>query len=197
MAAMQFFVMDELTGQQTGPFSLHQIQEQILTRKLKKNDFVRRADSPNWGKASVILAQVFDNVEQHKKDRKQQIKTDKAAKKQQEAQARAAEKRDRQDQQQRPTVAVQNSNEIQPTRLPTNQISNNSQGVTRATRLLYRIANVSGLGLMVIGFSIIGVVFYIFLNAFLIAPAISAADGIMKDNRKTAALAKFPKKCLK
>ncbi len=96
MAAMQFFVMDELTGQQTGPFSLHQIQEQILTRKLKKNDFVRRADSPNWGKASVILAQVFDNVEQHKKDKKQQLKADKVAKKQQEANSRSNEKKERQ-----------------------------------------------------------------------------------------------------
>ena len=74
MAAMQFFVMDELTGQQTGPYSLHQIQELILNRKLKKNDFVRRADSPNWGKASVILGQVFDNVERHKKRQETTIK---------------------------------------------------------------------------------------------------------------------------
>ena len=59
MPAMQFFVMDELTGQQTGPYSLMQIQEQISSRQLKKKDFVRRADSTQWGKASVILGQVF------------------------------------------------------------------------------------------------------------------------------------------
>ena len=106
MAAMQFFVMDELTGQQTGPYSLQQIQEQILNRKLKKNDFVRRADSPNWGKASVILGQVFDNVERHKKDKKQQLKTDKAARKQKKPQANTAETKERQFQGAVPQVRV-------------------------------------------------------------------------------------------
>ncbi|MCH2183466.1 MAG: DUF4339 domain-containing protein [Mariniblastus sp.] len=70
MPAMQFFVMDELTGQQSGPYSLQQIQEQIRNRKLKKKDFVRRADSAQWGKASVILAQVFERVEQQKQEKK-------------------------------------------------------------------------------------------------------------------------------
>lgn len=74
MPAMQFFVMDELTGQQTGPYSLQQIQDQIRSRQLKKKDFVRRADSAQWGKASVILSQVFDSVERQKKEQKNQKK---------------------------------------------------------------------------------------------------------------------------
>lgn len=74
MPTLQFFVMDELTGQQTGPYSLSQIQDQIRSRQLKKKDFVRRADSAQWGKASVILSQVFDNVERQKKEQKNQKK---------------------------------------------------------------------------------------------------------------------------
>lgn len=83
MADAMIFVMDELAGQEHGPYSLAEIQTQIYQKKLKKKHLVRKSDYSQWFKAEDLLGKVFDAVDQTKSNEKQQAKDDKEKKKQQ------------------------------------------------------------------------------------------------------------------
>jgi len=82
MAEAMIFVMDELAGQEHGPYSLAEIQIQIYQKKLKKKHLVRKSDYSQWFKAEDLLGKVFDAVDQTKSNEKQQAKDDKEKKKQ-------------------------------------------------------------------------------------------------------------------
>ena len=83
MAEAMIFVMDELAGQEHGPYSLAEIQTQIYQKKLKKKHLIRKSDYSQWFKAEDLLGKVFDAVDQTKSNEKQQAKDDKEKKKQQ------------------------------------------------------------------------------------------------------------------
>ena len=72
MAETLFFIMDELSGKEHGPYALAQIQPMIYDRKLKKNHLVRKADYPKWFKAGELLTKLFAAVEQDKIQAKQE-----------------------------------------------------------------------------------------------------------------------------
>lgn len=95
MSAMQFFVMDELTGQQTGPYTLQEVHSQIWDKKLKKNDFIRKGDSSQWSKAGDLLAKIFENVQTKKQQQKEHTKAQRAADKEQKSFEKMAEKREK------------------------------------------------------------------------------------------------------
>ena len=80
MADAMIFVMDELAGQEHGPYSLAEIQTQIYQKKLKKKHLVRKSDYSQWFKAEDLLGKVFDAVDQTKSNEKQQAKDDKEKK---------------------------------------------------------------------------------------------------------------------
>lgn len=95
MTGIQFFVMDEFTGQETGPFTFAEIQQMIQKHKLKKKDFVRRSDSPQWVKAGEMLVKVFDNIEVFEEQKKEQLKKKKTEVKLHRISERQAQKKQR------------------------------------------------------------------------------------------------------
>jgi hypothetical protein len=73
--------MDEFTGQESGPFTFAEIQQMIQKHKLKKKDFVRRADSAQWVKAGEMLVKVFENIDAFEEQQKEQLKKKRAEEK--------------------------------------------------------------------------------------------------------------------
>ena len=75
---LQYIIVDNLSGQQTGPYSLPQMQALIDNRTLKNNTFIRRSDSTDWQKAASILGPLFERSKRlkqlQKEDRKEEKK---------------------------------------------------------------------------------------------------------------------------
>jgi len=80
-----FFVLDEFSGTEHGPYNLTQIRAQIYNKKLKRTVLVRRADSKDFYKAGDLLAKVYEAVEQQKIEEKGKAKQDKENQKAQKA----------------------------------------------------------------------------------------------------------------
>ncbi|MDG2185477.1 MAG: GYF domain-containing protein [Mariniblastus sp.] len=111
MADAMIFVMDELAGQEHGPYSLAEIQTQIYQKKLKKKHLVRKSDYSQWFKAEDLLGKVFTAVEQTKTNEKQQAKDDKAKKKQQAKDDKEQRKQQAKDEKDQEKQQVQNDEE--------------------------------------------------------------------------------------
>ena len=111
MADAMIFVMDELAGQEHGPYSLAEIQTQIYQKKLKKKHLVRKSDYSQWFKAEDLLGKVFAAVEQTKTNEKQQAKDDKAKKKQQAKDDKEKRKQQAKDDKDQEKQQVQNDEE--------------------------------------------------------------------------------------
>ena len=65
-----FFVLDEFSGTEHGPYNLTQIRAQIYNKKLKRTVLVRRADSKDFFKAGDMLGKVYEAVEKQKLEEK-------------------------------------------------------------------------------------------------------------------------------
>lgn len=79
---MNFYLMNELTGTESGPLTLPQIQEMVRTGKIKKNSLIRKADSKQWERAGGPLAKLFQQAELDKaKEKKRTAHAKEEAKK--------------------------------------------------------------------------------------------------------------------
>ena len=72
MPLLNFFVIDEFTGTEHGPYTTEQMGSQIYNKKWKKNVLVRRSDQKDFYKAGDLLAKFYKAVEQQKSEEKQQ-----------------------------------------------------------------------------------------------------------------------------
>ena len=50
MSEVQIFVMNELSGQESGAESLSEIKSQISKKQLRNEHLVRRSDGTKWGR---------------------------------------------------------------------------------------------------------------------------------------------------
>ncbi|MCH2180249.1 MAG: hypothetical protein MK106_15765 [Mariniblastus sp.] len=68
MAKIEFFVLDELTGRERGPYTLDEMVIQVKKNKLKQSHLVRKSDYSKWYKAGVLLGKVFETVDSQKRE---------------------------------------------------------------------------------------------------------------------------------
>lgn len=69
---MNFYLMNELTGVESGPFTVAQIQEMVRSYKIKKNSLIRKGNSKQWERAAGVLTKLFDQAEAEKAEGKKQ-----------------------------------------------------------------------------------------------------------------------------
>ena len=74
MSEVQIFVMNELSGQESGAESLSEIKSQISKKQLRNKHLVRRSDGTKWFKAGDVLVKVFDAVDKLKIEKKERAK---------------------------------------------------------------------------------------------------------------------------
>ena len=67
---MQLFILNELTGEQLGPYDQDQVRQLIGRKKIKPKTLVRSGNS-DWQRAGVLLKDVFIAVQEEAKQRKQ------------------------------------------------------------------------------------------------------------------------------
>ena len=92
MTEAMIFVMDELLGQEHGPYSLAEVEAQVYQKKLKKKHLVRKADYSKWFRAEDLLGKVFERVEQRKDREAEQAREAKTQKKRQAKHSKEMEK---------------------------------------------------------------------------------------------------------
>ncbi len=67
---MQLFILNELTGEQLGPYDQNQVRQLVERKKIKPKTLVRSGNS-DWQRAGVLLKEVFIAVQEETRQRKQ------------------------------------------------------------------------------------------------------------------------------